>query len=38
MGGGGGGGRARVYFKQNELGRCEGEIGQVMGHCLLETL
>jgi len=38
MGGGGGVGRARVYFKYNELGRCKDEIGQVMGHCWLETL
>ena len=32
MDGGGVGGRARVCFKENELGRCKGEIGLVMGH------
>ena len=37
MGGGGGSGRARVYLKLNELGRCKGEIGLVMGHWWLKT-
>ena len=38
MGGGGGGGRARVYFKWNELGRCKGEIDLFIGHWWLKTL
>ena len=32
LGGGRGGGRARVYFKQNGLGRSRGNISLVIGH------
>jgi len=38
MGGGGRGMRVRVYYQQNELGRCNGKISLAMSYWWLKTL